>query len=467
MNDVPGPPPVSVGKGIGAPSPEPIERLESEAESQQAFDGALDDSANLNESQAPQTRRAIAGSLDRLPGRQDDRETLQDGPALEPSGRQDTQESLRDEPALEPPGRPGAGGRAPAPNPEEPVSSSPVAGAENPVQTDKPARSSGEALAGSGGAVGRMHGASVPGTDFGRAVAGDAGTPAPGSWRNDDPACAIAPNRPRSGDAGPLARESSAGPSRGDASATERPGEWRAPGKQDATAPPRAEDPPRYAHRRVDPRAEVQGLSGAPGLRPTETRPRQPGQGQAVDPSGTGSAESARAPDQTETGGPREGGADDLGYREAPPADLTGLAAPAGVPEPGRNDSPDTVQAPVSRPAELAEQVADRILVSVPEPGSSGEVRISLKESVLDGSDVRVFRERGELTIVFLPRTEAAGQFLADNGTVLQQTLGERLQDERVRVEVEPPDPGGTGQQDNEGRSRQRYVSPDDPRGTG
>ena len=444
MNDVPGPPPVSVGKGIGAPVPEPVERLESEAESQQAFDGALDDSANLNESQAPQTRRAIAGSLDRLPGRQDAREALRDGTALEP------------------PGRPGAGGRAPAPDPEEPVSSSPAAGAGNPVPADKPARSSGVALAGSGGAVGRMHGASVPGTDFGRAVAGDAGTPAPGAPRNDEPALGIAPNRPRSGDAGPLARESSAGPPRGDAAATERPGRWRVPGKEDATAPPRAEDPPRYAHRRSDPRAEAQGMPRAPGVRPTETRPRQPGQGQAVDPSGTGSAKSARASDQTETRGP-----DEAVYREAPPADMTGLAAPAGVPEPGRGDAPDTVPAPVSRPAELAEQVADRILVSVPKPGSGGEVRISLKESVLDGSDVRVFRESGELKIVFHPRTEAAGQFLADNGTVLQQALGERLQDERVRVEVEPPDPGGTGQQDNEGRSRQRYVSPDDPRGTG
>ena len=146
---------------------------------------------------------------------------------------------------------------------------------------------------------------------------------------------------------------------------------------------------------------------------------------------------------------------------------MTGPGAPAGAPEPENVAAPETVQSPGSHAVEIAERVADRILVAAPEPGTSGEVRISLKESVLDGSDVRIFRDGGELKIVFLARTEAAGQVLTDNGTVIREALGERLQDERVRVEVELPGRGGSERQDNEGRSRQRYVSPDEPAGTG
>ena len=177
--------------------------------------------------------------------------------------------------------------------------------------------------------------------------------------------------------------------------------------------------------------------------------------------SGSESADSARNRRSEETTGPN-----DAGIVETRSVDLTGLTTPAGVPDTGGLVSPETAQAPASRAAELAGQVADRILVSVPEPGTGGEVRISLKESVLDGSDVRIVRQGGELRIVFLPQTEAAGRFLSDNGALFQQALGERLQDERVRVEVELPGPGAAGQQDNEGRSRQRYVSPDDPSGT-
>ncbi len=145
------------------------------------------------------------------------------------------------------------------------------------------------------------------------------------------------------------------------------------------------------------------------------------------------------------------------------PIDMTGFATPAGVPEPGGVATPESAQVPASRAAELAEQVADRILVSVPESGSGSEVRISLKESVLDGSDVRIFREAGELRVVFIPQSASAGQFLADNRSVLQQTLGDRLQDERVHVEVESSDRGDASGQDNEGRSRQQYVPQDDP----
>ena len=141
---------------------------------------------------------------------------------------------------------------------------------------------------------------------------------------------------------------------------------------------------------------------------------------------------------------------------------MTGVAASAGITELGQTSAPEGVAAPVSHAAELAEQIADRILVSMPDSGAPGEVRISLKQSILDGSDVRIFHEEGALKVVFVAETESAQRFLANNKAHLQQTLGERLQDQRVHVEVEAPNRGGASREDNRGRSRQQYVRQDD-----
>ena len=43
-----------------------------------------------------------------------------------------------------------------------------------------------------------------------------------------------------------------------------------------------------------------------------------------------------------------------------------------------------------------------------------------------------------------------------------QAILADRMRDDRVRVEVEPPDRDETPFEDNEGRSRQRYTPDDD-----
>ena len=141
---------------------------------------------------------------------------------------------------------------------------------------------------------------------------------------------------------------------------------------------------------------------------------------------------------------------------------MTGVASSAVMGEAGQTSAPEGVPATTSRAAELAEQVADRILVSMPEAGAAGEVRISLKQSILDGSEVRVFHEGGDLKVVFVAETESAQRFLADNGALMQRTLEERLQEPRVRVEVEAPNSGWTSREDNHGRSRQRYVREDD-----
>ena len=386
MNDLPGLPPVSVDKGVSAPVPEPGESLQSEAEGQQAFDDALQDGGNPHSSQAPQTRRAIKKSLDRLPDRQGAQGPPGQGAAKIPQDRL------------------GAGG---------------------------PTGSADSAPPGSSGA------AADPSPSHGSAPA-------------------AAPNGPLGRDAPPSMPATAAGPARVDASRTAFARRAQARGSDEATPPRPPKDAPGIGGPEGHPGAQAPPRT--PGPPRTAGELRQAGSGQEIDTSQSGRAESGRAAD-----GPRSRGPDVADRPEAQPADLTGVAAPAGAPEAVRIDAPDSAQTPAPRAAELAEKVADRILVSAPEPGSSGEVRISLKESVLDGSDVRIFRDEGELRIVFVPKTEAAGRFLADNGRLFQQALGERLQDERVRVEVEPASRDAAGQQDDEGRSRQQYVSPDDP----
>ena len=156
-------------------------------------------------------------------------------------------------------------------------------------------------------------------------------------------------------------------------------------------------------------------------------------------------------------------GADDAPDPDIAAIDMTGMAGSAGTAGLGQARAPEGVQAPVSHAAEFADEVADRILVSMPDSNAAGEVRISLKQSILDGSEVRIFREGGELEVVFVARTESAERLLVDIREQFQQRLGERLQDQRVHVEVEASDRGGASEEDDRRRSRQQYVRQDDP----
>lgn len=202
--------------------------------------------------------------------------------------------------------------------------------------------------------------------------------------------------------------------------------------------------------------------------------PGQARAGSAVETARTTPTPGAQTAPPREPGGPAasrtEGiasdpGADDAHDPDIEAVDMTGVAASAGTGEFGRTSAPEGVQAPVSRATELAEQVADRILVSMPDSSAPGEVRISLKQSILDGSDVRIFHEGGELRVVFVAETESTQRLLVNIREQFQQTLGERLQDQRVHVEVEAPARGGASREDSRGRSRQQYVRQDDSSG--
>ncbi len=110
----------------------------------------------------------------------------------------------------------------------------------------------------------------------------------------------------------------------------------------------------------------------------------------------------------------------------------------------------------------IVQQIAERVLVTSPDSKTNPEVRIRLKSSFLDGSSVRVFREGGELKVMFMANTKDAEAFIAQHKGQIEQALSDRLKDERVLISVEMQGGRGAEGEHNEGRSRQRYVEIDD-----
>ena len=110
---------------------------------------------------------------------------------------------------------------------------------------------------------------------------------------------------------------------------------------------------------------------------------------------------------------------------------------------------------------QIAQQVAARILVSPP-GAANPEVRIQLKESVLQGSDVRILREGGALKVVFVASSQEAANFIAANRDSMATALSDRLPGERVDISVETQQSERERSEHGEGRSRQQYVADDD-----
>lgn len=103
--------------------------------------------------------------------------------------------------------------------------------------------------------------------------------------------------------------------------------------------------------------------------------------------------------------------------------------------------------------SELAQQLAQRILVSDTAHGDPAEVRIQLKSAVLDGAEVSIRQEQGQILVSFHVNSDQAKQALSPQLGHLQQLLNERLQPS-VRVELHSQT--DASQEQNDGRSRNR-----------
>ena len=106
-------------------------------------------------------------------------------------------------------------------------------------------------------------------------------------------------------------------------------------------------------------------------------------------------------------------------------------------------------------------EIADRILVSSPadNPTATQEIRIHLKESVLPNTEVRIYRHAGRLQVEFVTASKDSQMFIEQRQSDIQKVLGERLTNETVNVSVQ--DSRQTRGGEEQGRSRQQYVYPD------
>jgi type III secretion system needle length determinant len=105
----------------------------------------------------------------------------------------------------------------------------------------------------------------------------------------------------------------------------------------------------------------------------------------------------------------------------------------------------------------LGERLAQRILVSDRSQVGDSEVRIQLRESVLQGGEIRLRQEQGQLVVsIQVPSADLARQ-LSGQTDSLQQTLANRLETSvRVEVQVVGARDAGNDANPGDGRSRNR-----------
>ncbi|MGU9978144.1 MAG: type III secretion HpaP family protein [Candidatus Oxydemutatoraceae bacterium WSBS_2016_MAG_OTU14] len=117
----------------------------------------------------------------------------------------------------------------------------------------------------------------------------------------------------------------------------------------------------------------------------------------------------------------------------------------------------ETQQATVQQPQDIkpvpqslhkvVEEIANRVLISS-QDAQNAEVRIQLKASVFGGSDIRIFREHGELKVMFVASSQEAQNQISQHVSKMESMLRERMPQEKIRVRVEGKDrEGQSGQQ--------------------
>lgn len=110
----------------------------------------------------------------------------------------------------------------------------------------------------------------------------------------------------------------------------------------------------------------------------------------------------------------------------------------------------------IDRIDQLAERLAQRILVSDRTHTTDSEVRIQLRESVLQGAEITLRHDQGQLVVTFnVTQSDTAGLLLPQTDD-LQRALANKL-NESVRIEVNVSSQTTGGQNSpGDGRSRNR-----------
>ncbi|WP_422138632.1 type III secretion HpaP family protein [Endozoicomonas sp. ALC020] len=106
---------------------------------------------------------------------------------------------------------------------------------------------------------------------------------------------------------------------------------------------------------------------------------------------------------------------------------------------------------------EVINKLVDKIMVSSKDAIQGAEVRITLKDNILPGTEIRIQRVSGELQVTMNTSSADSHNFLVANEASLMKNL-EKL-GEKVQVNINL---SGDGNEQNDGRSQQEYVGEED-----
>ena len=98
----------------------------------------------------------------------------------------------------------------------------------------------------------------------------------------------------------------------------------------------------------------------------------------------------------------------------------------------------------------IAQEIADRILVSGVSRGGAEEVRIQINDAILPGTEIRIYKEGEQIRVEIITTSEESLNFLSSIRANLQDEFKDRVSNS-VNVEIKKSESGN-----GNGRSRQQ-----------
>lgn len=117
----------------------------------------------------------------------------------------------------------------------------------------------------------------------------------------------------------------------------------------------------------------------------------------------------------------------------------------------GSHSTPAATGAMPKPDVDTAQNIVDRILVSTHTADGSNEIRIQLKEDILQGTEIRLTKTEGHLSVALVTHDSSSHAFLASHKHGLQEQLCKNF-DNRVDVQLIFDEQG----EPHDGRSRQQ-----------
>lgn len=173
---------------------------------------------------------------------------------------------------------------------------------------------------------------------------------------------------------------------------------------------------------------------------------------QHLSPSNKVGGPLAGAPDQRDTpqGNDHQDATVDAAIRAEGDQILQGMLNQRIANDQTVSKSPDTLDNHI---ADLANRVAERILVSDRAVSTDSAVHIQLRDTVLAGSEISIHRDQGQLVVLFNVPDSAIGQQIRTHVGDLQRQLSDKIQQPvniQVNVGSNATDSGGDGRSRNQ-----------------